>query len=59
VAGLKTEFIMKKALRLSFKVFLFLPCLVADLITLPIQLILTKMNEDFSPYPFCQYLIES
>lgn len=50
---------MKKALRLSFKVFLFLPCLLADLFTLPLQIILTEMNEDFSPYPFCQYLMES
>lgn len=48
---------MKKALRLSFKVFLFLPCLLADMVTLPLQLILTKMNEDFSPYHFCQFQI--
>ena len=46
-------------MKTTIKVLLFIPCLIADVITLPLQLILTKMNDNFSPYPFCQYLIQS
>jgi len=46
-------------MKTTIKVLLFIPCVIADVITLPLQLILTKMNDDFSHYPFCQYLFES
>ena len=45
-------------MKLLIKILLLTPCLLADLITLPLQLILTKLNDGFSPYPFCQYLFE-
>lgn len=46
-------------MKTTIKILLFFPCVIADIITLPLQLILTKLNDDFCPYPFCQYLFES
>lgn len=39
-------------------ILLIIPCLAADIVGLIPMLIMTKMDEDNSPYPYMQYLFE-
>tara|TARA_Y100000389_G_scaffold158424_1_gene159876 strand:+ start:290 stop:490 length:201 start_codon:yes stop_codon:yes gene_type:complete len=39
-------------------ILLIIPCLAADIVGLIPMLIMTKMDEDNSPYPYMQHLFE-
>ena len=39
-------------------ILLVIPCLIVDIIGLLPMIIMTKMDEDNSPYPYMQYLVK-